>query len=109
MPCSLLLLLGCFLIAEVAALALLTKFCLAETAPQAIWHLPLLTAGASPQSVELHLPQVPGLLSFANSFHDASRGLVPQDAYQGSYQGSSQASFCPESKVVPVDAGSASP
>lgn len=65
-PCSLCLalllppLLGSSLSAEVPSLALLTKFRLAETAPQAIWHLPLLTvtAGLSPQSIEeLHLPR----------------------------------------------------
>lgn len=70
----LLLLLGRFLGAEVPALALLTQFRLAETAPQAIWHLPLLTARPSPNRLSCTCHKSPGSSSFANSSQDASRG-----------------------------------
>lgn len=104
-PCSLCLalllpqLLGSSLSAEVPSLVLLTKSRLAETAPLAIWHLPLLTvtAGLSPQSVvELHLP---------HKSTDSCHSPIPskttsQDATQGS---SYQASFCPGSNVVLVE------
>lgn len=63
-----------FLGAEVPALALLTQFRLAETAPQAIWHLPLLTARPSPNRLSCTCHKSPGSSSFANSSQDASRG-----------------------------------
>lgn len=99
------LLLGRCPTAQVPAVALLTKFCLVGTAPQAIWHLPLLTAGPFSQSPAP--ARIPGFSPFANSLPGRLPKFDPKVptkvTTQGSSQGSSQASSCPESKVGPSE------